>query len=640
MAYQTNPFLERMSERMTSDLEFVRLFSPKILEKLSNETFDGGVHIFRSAPGAGKTTLLRAFTPPSLRGFWASRKSPELVESFQKLVKLGVLKEQSQNEFLGVLLSCASGYADLPPGANIQNEGLFRALFDCRTVLKTLRSLGTLLGCTNPEDFEKIEIEYDFNATNFKNIPSFNEARELIDWAEKTERKVYAQLDAFSDNGSESMPVHVQFESVVWLREARFFVNQKEIALKRLLMVDDLHKLRKAQRSLLIEELTEQRSTLPVWLAERSIVLGDTLLSQGAREGRDVHEHRLEDLWSTSKNSAQFIGFAQSILDRRMVAQDLVPTKSFSQCLRQELDLSEISSKIEKGISLFQDKVKNIENRVRYSEWLERAKEISMESSLESLFELYITRILLARDQQNQQLSFDMALPADEIEDRGSSAARGAAAIFMHEELKIPYYFGLERLCVMASANIEELLTLAAALFTGMQNKLVLRNPDPILTPLEQEKLLKEAAKRKRDFIPRNHTEGKRAQKLIDSIGLYCRQMTFLPNAPVAPGVTGIRLSSSELKKLESPISGNLNEHTVLKRVLSECAAENLLIVRESSASTSREHGSIFYLNRTLCAHFNLPLQLGGWKDVSVQELAEWMETGYVPRRQHRLRTN
>ena len=45
MAYNANPFLERMSERTTSDMEFVRLFSPKILEKLADDAFDGAVHV-------------------------------------------------------------------------------------------------------------------------------------------------------------------------------------------------------------------------------------------------------------------------------------------------------------------------------------------------------------------------------------------------------------------------------------------------------------------------------------------------------------------------------------------------------------------------------------------------------------------
>jgi hypothetical protein len=147
-----------MSERTTSDMEFVRLFSPKILEKLADDAFDGAVHVFRSAPGAGKTTLLRAFTPPALRAFWHSRNRPELSESFQKLLNRGLLTEGESPQLLGVYLSCASGYADLPSSEGLQQEGLFRALLDCRIVLRTLRSLGLLLGFSTPEQLAESRV--------------------------------------------------------------------------------------------------------------------------------------------------------------------------------------------------------------------------------------------------------------------------------------------------------------------------------------------------------------------------------------------------------------------------------------------------------------------------------------------------
>ena len=69
------------------------------------------------------------------------------------------------------------------------------------------------------------------------------------------------------------------------------------MAPRRLLMIDDVHKLRQKQRSMLIEELTELRPSIPVWLAERTIALGNqllaqgTLIAQGSREGRDVRQY-------------------------------------------------------------------------------------------------------------------------------------------------------------------------------------------------------------------------------------------------------------------------------------------------------------------------------------------------------------
>jgi hypothetical protein len=163
----------------------------------------------------------------------------------------------------------------------------------------------------------------------------------------------------------------------------------------------------------------------------------------------------------------------------------------------------------------------------------------------------------------------------------------------------------------------------------------ILRKAELLLSPSEQEKMLKQVAKQKRDFIPKNHTEGTRAQRWLDAIGSYCKDRTFLPNAPYAPGVTGVRLSHSQLFNLNSGALREIGNR--LKKVLAECVAENLLVPRQSAASSSREGGTIFYLNRTLCMHYDLPLQLGGWQDVDVEELIDWMEQGRIPNKRNRF---
>jgi len=276
------------------------------------------------------------------------------------------------------------------------------------------------------------------------------------------------------------------------------------------------------------------------------------------------------------------------------------------------------------------------QNNIRYSEWLAHVQQHTIEPSLDNLAELYVARILLIRDQAKKQLSLDMPLSADELEDRDNSQVRAAAELFMHKDLKIPYYFGFERLCVMATNNIEELLFLAAALYEGLRANQVLRKPELVLNPAAQERLLKECAKRKHAFIPKNHSDGKRAQRLLDSIGAYCQDKTYLPNAPIAPGVTGVRLTHVELDKLldKSLPLGEPGAH--LARVLAECAAENLLVPRPSAASAGRDSGTIFYLNRTLCALYDLPLQMGGWQDVTAVNMIKWMERQFTPS-QHSL---
>lgn len=640
MSYQANPFLERMSERTTSDQDFVRLFSPKILERLPEDAFEGAVHIFRSPPGGGKTTLLRAFTPTALRAFWNARKLPEMNEAFQRLISRRVLDESEGPQLLGVYLSCASGYADLPPGATFAQEGLLRALLDCRIVLRTLRNLQSFLGFASIEQLDTIKIEYDEPALDIKSIPLASTAKELVVWAEQHERCVYAQLDALESPPNLETPAHVRFEGILWLQGIRFIRDGKNIAPQRLLMIDDLHKLRRKQRELLIEELTELRPRIPIWLSERNIALGSELLSQGAREGRDLRQYDLEELWNSSRGY-QFAAYAQNILERRLSAQDVIPKGNFALYLRSEFASGEMQAEIAQGSEKFLTQTQRHRTNTQYTEWLHRADVCIAEASIDSLRELYTTLILIVRNEGKRQLSLElMPLSSEELEGRDSSQVQGAAEIFMHDDLKIPYFFGIDRLYAMATNNVEELLGLAAALYEGLQAKQILRRPELLLSPNEQEKLLKEVSKRKRDFIPKSHTEGTRAQRLLDSMGVFCREKTFQLNAPYAPGVTGIRLTIAELEKLHRP-HGLMSELiAVLRNVISECVAENLLVARSSTASTSRDAGTVFYMNRTLCAHYSLPLQFGGWQDVKVEEMIDWMQFGRMPARKKLLETN
>jgi hypothetical protein len=631
VAYRANPYLERMSER-TSDQEFVRLFSPRILERLADDAFDGAVHVFRSPPGGGKTTLLRAFTPTALRAFWNARSVVEIDESYERLLLRGVFDRQTGPQLLGVFLSCASGYADLPPGA-ITQDGLFRALLNCRIVLRALRSLSLLANPQTDQLLDQIELKYDDSAADLRGIPRLSNAGELIRWAEQRERSVYAQLDQVSRDNVEATQ-DLRFDGLLWLQSVHFSYQGKTLAPRRLLMIDDLHRLRRSQRALLIREMTELRPSIPVWLAERSIALGDELLSQGAREGRDLREYPMDELWGNPRGGGQNFGTFSQILDRRLHIQNLIPPGTISQYLSDQLVLADVEKQFGSAVALFHKESQRLKSNLRYKEWLARGERLSHTPSSHGIEELISLLILVARDEGRRQLTLQLEpLPPEELDQRDSSQVKGAAEIMANEAFGMPYYYGVERLCAMATNNIEELLSLAAALYDGLRAKLVLRRADLILSAFEQEKLLRAAAKRKREFIPKAHTEGNRAARLLDAIGSFCREKTFQPTAPYAPGVTGIRFSQSELAKIRGDAAKTPGTISILRKVIAESVAENLLTARESAASASRESGTVFYLNRTLCVHYGLPLQYGGWQDISMQDAVEWMEKGRSTKR-------
>ncbi|MBB4302863.1 hypothetical protein GGD81_001899 [Rhodobium orientis] len=630
MAYRSNPFLERMSERTTSDQDFAHLFSPKILEKLHEDCFAGAVHVFRSPPGGGKSTIMRAFTPSALRAFWNA--GPSQVETSRFLVGRGVISEAEGPLMLGVMLSCSSGFADLPPGASAAGDGVFRALLDCRIVMRALRSLEEFLSHLAADPLSDVRLDYVEEVHGSQSIPRLSSPHEMLRWAREKERLVYEYLDISAPKTPDnSPPAHTRFEAVLWLQSVRFLHRDREVATVRLLMIDDVQALRRGQRSQLLDELVQLRPQIPIWLASRSIAFGDRFLSQGVRTGRDIREYPLEEIWGGGSNKQQFISFAHNVLDRRFQMQSVVPGQSFSQFLQEILFSQEIEELFQAAKRRFNEVTDEQSKTLRYSEWIGEAKD--RRAGLEAIVALYATRILIARDKASRQLSFDMSpLSSYELEDRENASIRSAAEIFAHKEIDLPYYYGFERVCAMATNNVEELLSLAAALYEGMKAKQVLRRKThPELLPVEQQKRLKDIATSKRSFITRSHKEGSKAQRLLDSIGYFCRDRTFQINAPYAPGVTGVRLPASELSKFEQLNTRSDATSERLKRVLFECVAENLLVMRESSPSTNREGGYVFYLNRTMCAYYDLPLQYGGWQEATVQRLSSWMERGYQP---------
>lgn len=623
-----NPFKERATDRTTSDKAFVRLFSPRILENLPESAFKGGVHLFVSPPGGGKTTLCRAFTPSALQSFWNAKDLPEMKESAKVLQELGVLDPTDGPQMLGVQLTCLSGYADLPSGMSLQHDGLFRALLNCRIVLRALRSLATMVNANSIEQLTDIKLEYPGELQDLTAIPQESSPIRLAQWAEQCERGVYSHLDALSeDDPTDAMPTHVRFEGVLWLQGIKFIQNNKELVPRRLLMIDDLQALRRKQREMLKREFLDLRPKESIWLAQRTSALKEEeVLSVGARQGRDVDIHSLESLLGSGRNG--FSSFAQNVLDRRFETQNLFPKAKFEQYLKVDTPPQEVAKAFQVGVEKYRENVTRFRSVTQYQDWIAAADQLCNKTNptTEDLRSLYTTRILIARNESKRQLSF-IPLAAEEIEERDSSATQGAADIFAHYETSLPYYFGMDVLCSLATNNIEELLGLAASLYDGLEANQMLRRSDASLTTREQEKLLTDTAKKKREFIPRSHAEGTRARSLIDAIGSYCREKTFTPTASYPPGVTGVRLSLTELEKLMVQ-DGPTNMVNTLRKVLSECVADNLLFIRASSATTGREEGQIFYLNRTICAYFGLPLTLGGWQDVKVTELFEWMQLG------------
>jgi hypothetical protein len=211
---------------------------------------------------------------------------------------------------------------------------------------------------------------------------------------------------------------------------------------------------------------------------------------------------------------------------------------------------------------------------------------------------------------------------------------RAAAERFVCTKLDVPYFYGIERVVRLSSYNVEEFLQICAVLYEHIYAQKITRarggGPISVSAKSQNDALAKLAEKRLKE-LPRLFALGLQAQRLIEAVGQMCREKTYEPNAPYAPSVTGIALSSQDREALvQAGRDGPGNPYFELAATISACVAQNLFEVRDNHKQDGKSW-VVLYLNRMFCVHFDLVYHVGGWQRVSLRRLQEWSR-GVVPR--------
>jgi hypothetical protein len=628
-----NPFRLRASEAIESDVTFLKLFGPGMLDLLPT-----GPHvwdkpqIFRSAPGAGKTSLLRLFTPTVLISLHAFRRSDDLKELYQRMSDMGVLDETAPR-LLGVFHSCARNYATLEDleFEPARKERLLFGLLNARVVLATLRSALTLYKLDYPGDLRRITVAGDAAGELGAGFSSNVTGDDLYRWATELESSVCDAIDSFGSADIKSIPGSDTLSSLALLRKGALLLDGELIAEHVLLLLDDVHHLTHRQRSRLLKVIAELRAGIGIWLAERFEALSpDEMLASGTAEGRDYEgEILLEQFWRS--HSRKFENLLISVADKRASAAVNVEVTSLDSCLQASLDGPEWQGKYEAAIPVIRDRIaKTAEGRSLFSLWL-GSKETSPGTPRDRAIGWRALEILVHREIKHAQKTFDFPLEPNALEERTDSQVRAAAELFLSQEFDLPYYFGTHKLANLASWNIEQFMRLAGDEFEEVVSSRIVRK-SPTLDAGRQDELLRAASHSLWGEIPRRAKNGEKVLKLLDSIGRFCRQRTYEASAPYDPGVTGIAISMHDKESLQDPSFLDRNpEYSLLAEVLAAAIANNLL----EPLLDYKVKGStwmVLNLNRLLCVNFDLPLHYGGFKEQQLRDLYGWMTTGYKPR--------
>lgn len=626
MSRHRNPFRLRASEKIESDVSFLRLYSPFVLDSLSEKNKEGilwdNVMYIHSSPGAGKTSLLRVFEPRTLNTLLNNRSANDYKNLYGILRKLDVLHEH-KIAMLGVTLVCTRNYEILEELdiSNAQKIRFFFSLLNSRIFLATLRSIVDYESSNRPfnDVLESITFNYDNRDNYFSDLVTPCTGRELYTWASAIERRVYQAIDSFLPIVEIKPEGHDELFSLNVLKPENFSINNEPLDCKFLFMIDDGHKLSYNQKISLKKYIIEKRGSFSIWISERLEAL-DSVDNLRSFEGRDYEILNLERFWG--EHPGKFEKVLANIADKR-ASNSTEDVNAFKEFLVDDLEEEILRKDFLESIETTKKNIAAVaEFTSKFDSWIKYADNFNG-SPLEKAIFYKKLEILINRNIGKTQLTFEFPLTEQELLDKFKSDIDSTSKLFLSSTSKIPYYYGFSDLAKLSSNNIEQFLSFSADIFEEMLSNR-LSGSQVNLDTKNQQRILNSVAERKWLELPKVIPYSGMIINFLSKLGETCRKDTFKPNAPYAPGVTGFAVKFNRTMFDENPIWYDDEIYLPLVNVISTCVAFNLLEIKEVNQGEKGQKWEVYYLNRWLCLKFNLPFAYGGWRHKNADELLKW----------------
>jgi hypothetical protein len=310
---------------------------------------------------------------------------------------------------------------------------------------------------------------------------------------------------------------------------------------------------------------------------------------------------------------------------------------AFAPTIEADLDTPAWQDRTAAALEVVRSRVQALAaSKPQYSEWV--ASRAAAEGTLrQQLIRWRTLEILIERHARKRQLTLSLgALSREELDDKDESDVRAAAELFLSKEFGFPYYFGLSRLASLGSFNVEQFLRLAGDLFEESLAAAVMRR-DPHLAPERQQKILDGSYDTRVKDLPRRAQNGRDVLRFMDAVGQFCHQETHRPNAPYAPGVTGIAISMQDRDTLLDKEHLARSPATAAFAAMLGTALAHNLMHAELDYKVKGSRFMVLYLNRLLCPKYQLPLQFGGFREKPLREFVGWYERGYRPSKSETL---
>lgn len=618
-----NPFRLRAAEHIDDNWQFLSLCEPGLLELLPKDHLWDRPVIVRSSAGGGKTTLLRLFTPGPLRMLHAKGgRDDKTAGLYRQLSARGVLTREAPT-VAAALVTLAGKYTPLEQLTTVdpgQRLRAFMALLNARVLMAAMRAHLALAGLRYPDDLGRVTIGAGDHIIGHLRLPA--SGVEVYEWARSLERQVAAVLSSLGPPDEGMLPGDDELTCLEVLGPGSISIDGNPASARTVVLLDDVHRLAAPQRGLLFDTLLARRAPTPVWLAERRAALTpEELLSEGSKHERDVVVIDIEKYWRGSRRQG-FQKLVTGVADRRTLLAPEASASSFEGMLGgvDEQAWGKIVAQVEERL------LTAAGGRQEFSSWID-ARTDPDAGPRDRAIGMRALEIRIARELAATQMTLDL-LVRDEsaLEDldrrREANDVREAAELFLCREFELPYYFGVDKLAQLAFANVDQFLEFSGDLFEELSGTTVLRR-EPLLVPGRQEQLIVNSVKDLWATLGSAMHEGARIRGLMEGFGQYCAERTYLPNAPYAPGVTGLALRRSHAEGLQEACDRRPDSwEGHLGRILAALVAHNHVSVQASEAKGQR--WVVYYLNRAWCVRYRLPLSYGGWQSTTPEQMWAW----------------
>jgi len=646
---ERNPFLIRTAERINNEDDFIKLFSPKIIdlikENVSGYSLWNQFFRFQSSPGGGKTSLLKLFSPTILhriQKIFANRiESNQDIDSlFKSLKELDAYNDSNEVNVITLYITCASDY-DTINNLNINDSKksrLFISLLNVRIFISLIQTFIEYFKINNPKadiisELKKIKIVPNSSTILPVDFPINCNGYSLYQWSGTLEKKIYREIDGFKNTDTE-IDAHSGLFSTQIINDVDItFDGIGKFPKNFAIFFDDIQKLAIEQYKLLTNSIIEMRPSIGIWYAERLDLfsLNDLWSKDASTIGRDYVEVNLEELFR-EKSKSKFKEFTINVAEKRMERALDMDLNSFPSFLVDDIGLG--INKIEEIASAIINRINELHNdKNKYDSVLNYIAKSSYLSEFNRLLDLRIAQLLIERKEKKEKSEpslFPSEYMVAEFLDDKKSFSSNMASYLLGKDFKIPYYFGYDNLVSISSSNIEQFLAFSGRLFENIISSRLM-NANTALSAVEQEKILiSEASNRWRDL--NSLSLSREIKLLLDSIGQFCLSEDNKPGFSYR-GVTGIALTLDDRNRLtDRKYWDDTNPHySLISKVLTVAIANNLLEVKLESKQGKKGDPpkTIFYLNRWLCLKYGLSLGYSGWRKVNLDTLGKWINKGF-----------